>query len=203
MNSLPSTLRQHLAALRALLVLTVILGVGYPLAITALAQVVPGRADGQLVTRDDVVVGSRLIGQLFTDADGNALPQYFQSRPSAAGDGYDPTASSASNLGPENEDLVAAITERRAAIVALEGVDPSQVPPDALTASGSGLDPHISPAYAMLQLQRVARERGLVVADVQRLVQENESGRDAGFIGAAKVNVLQLNLALDELARTN
>ena len=131
--------------------------------LTGFAQViVPGRADGSLVTRDGAVVGSSLIGQSF-----DGRPEYFQSRPSAAGDGYDPLASSASNLGPENEDLLAAIDERRAAAAALDGTDPAQVAPDALLASGSGLDPDISPEYAAQQVERVAGERGLGTEEVR------------------------------------
>lgn len=194
-------LRQHVAALRALLVLTVLLGIVYPLAITGVSQLVAGsRADGQLITRDSTVVGSTLLGQSFADADANALPQYFQSRPSAAGDGYDGAASSASNQGPNSADLLTTVTERRAAVAELEGVSPAQVPADAVTASGSGLDPDISPAYAMIQVKRVAAERGLTEAQVLELVQRNTSGRTAGFIGEAHVNVLQLNLALDALS---
>ncbi|MGZ4669415.1 MAG: potassium-transporting ATPase subunit C, partial [Blastococcus sp.] len=149
MNAVVSYLRNATAALRLLLVLTVILGIGYPLVITTIAQI-PGlksRADASLLTRNGQVVGSGLIGQNFTDAKGNPLPQWFQPRPSAAGDGYDPTSSSASNLGPNNPDLLKLVAQRRAAAAALDGVDPASVPPDALTASGSGLDPDISPAY--------------------------------------------------------
>jgi potassium-transporting ATPase KdpC subunit len=212
-----SSLRQYGAALRTLLVLTVILGLAYPLAMTGLAQVAFGdNANGSLVTRAGKTVGSDLIGQGFTrsvlengqpkkDADGNPVveadPAYFQSRPSAAGDGYDPLSSSASNLGPENEDLIAAINERRATAAALDGVDPQQVAPDALMASGSGLDPHISPAYAAQQVARVARERGLDVARVQALVAEHTKGRTFGFLGEPRVNVLELNLALSTAAQ--
>jgi len=193
-------LRQHVAALRVLLVLTVLLGLGYPLAVTGASQlVVAGRADGSLVSRGGTVVGSRLIGQSFTDAHGRALPRYFQSRPAAAGHGYDGAASSASNLGPDEPRLLTAVAERRRAVAALEGVTPAQVPADAVTASGSGLDPDISPAYAMIQVRRVAAARGLTEAKVLSLVRRNESGRDAGFIGEAHVNVLELNLALDAL----
>lgn len=200
--SSPRTTWSHLgAALRAMLVLTVILGVGYPLLVTGLGRLVPARADGSFVTdAAGTVVGSALIGQSFTDADGAPLPRYFQSRPSAAGDGYDAGASSGSNLGPENPDLVAAIEERRAAVADLEGVDPAAVPADALTASGSGLDPQISPAYAELQVPRVAAERGLSEDEVRGLVADATTGPDLGFLGQAGVNVLELNLALDRLA---
>lgn len=286
---LPSWIAQHLAALRALLVLTVVFGLAYPLTMVAVARF-PGlsdRADGSLVTQNGNAVGSRLIGQLFTDADGKALPQYFQSRPSAAGAGYDPTATSASNLGPESvvdvlpdpadpksgtKSLLTQVCERSKAAGELEGVDGSRpyctpsgvgavlgvfhrdgltgpatrvvslneacpatpflstyegvkvecatfgedyslgvvtpvrgdapatpvVPADAVTASGSGLDPHISPAYARLQAARVARERGVDVAAVNALIDEHTSGRTLGFMGGPGVNVLELNLDLDQ-----
>ena len=210
-------LRQYGAALRTLLVLTVILGLAYPLAMTALAQVAFGdNANGSLVTRSGRTVGSDLIGQAFTrpvmengqprkDADGNPVveadPAYFQSRPSAAGAGYDPLSSSASNLGAENKDLIAAIKDRRAIAARLDGVDPQQVAPDALLASGSGLDPHISPAYANQQVARVARERGLDVAKVRALVTVYTQGRTLGFLGEPRVNVLKLNMALDAVGR--
>lgn len=193
--------RQLLAALRALLVLTVLLGVAYPLAMTGAAQLlVEPRADGQLVERAGQPVGSTLLGQAFTDPDGGrALTRYFQTRPSAAGDGYDPTASGASNLGPNSQELLALVEQRRAAVAAIERVDPARVPPDALTASGSGLDPHISPSYAALQVPRVARVRGLPVERVRALLAEHTRGRDLGFLGEPRVQVLQLNLALDRL----
>ncbi|WAC67084.1 potassium-transporting ATPase subunit KdpC [Agrococcus sp. SL85] len=196
-------LQTHLTALRAMLVATLVLGVGYTLVITGAAQaLLPAQANGSLVREPDgQVVGSALVGQSWTDADGAPLPEWFQSRPSAAGDGYDGGASSGSNLGPENEDLVAAIEERRAAIAALEGVDPAAVPADALTASGSGLDPHISPVYARLQVPRVAEARDLPEAEVAALVERRIAGRDLGFLGDPSVNVIELNLALDELAR--
>lgn len=197
MNPTRAGLRQYGVALRALLVLTVALGVLYPLAITGIGQVAFARqANGSLVTSGGETVGSSLIGQSFTDADGNPLPEWFQSRPSAAGDGYDASASSGSNLGPENEDLVAAIQERRAAIAAFDGVDPAAVPADALTASASGLDPQISPAYAELQIARVAAARGLGEDRVRALVAEHTQGRDLGVLGDETVNVLELNLAL-------
>lgn len=187
--------RQLWPALRMLLVLTALVGLAYPLALTGFAQVAfPGRADGSLVEQDGEVVGSKLIGQSF---DGE--PQYFQSRPSAAGDGYDPLASSASNLGPESPDLVAAIEERRAAAAALDGIAPSDVAPDALLASGSGLDAYISPTYAAQQVDRVARQRGVDPATVRGLVEKYTAGRMLGFLGEPGVNVLLLNLALDRL----
>jgi len=198
----PEVVRQVAAATRTVVLLTVLLGLAYPLVVTGIAQVLlPGQADGSRLSADGKVVGSRLIGQAFADGQGDPLPQWFQPRPSAAGDVYDPTSSGASNLGPESEDLVAAIEERRAAVAELDGVDPADVAPDALTASGSGLDPHISPAYARQQVARVARERGLDVGDVRRLVERHIQGRTLGFLGAERVNVLELNLALDRLDR--
>ncbi|NYF57994.1 potassium-transporting ATPase subunit C [Micromonospora purpureochromogenes] len=285
---LPTWLAQHLAALRALLVFTVLLGLAYPLALVAVGRL-PGlhdKADGSLVTANGTTVGSALIGQSFTDADGNPVPRYFQSRPSATGDGYDPTSTAASNLGPESvvdtiatdpagstPSLLTQVCARSKAVGELEGVDgrrpyctsdgvgavlavfradgftgritrvvsvnqtapatpfvasyqgvpveltkPGEdcvaaggvitpmrgdapadpaVPSDAVTASASGLDPQISPAYAKLQVNRVARERGADPAAVRRLVDEYTTGRSLGFMGAPGVNVLELNLALD------
>lgn len=194
-----TTLRTTGVAVRAMLVLTLVLGVGYTLAVTGIGQLLlPWQANGSPLADDR---GSALIGQTATDADGTAMPEYFQSRPSAAGEGYDGTSSSGSNLGPENADLVAAIQERRSAIAEREGVDPSQVPADAVTASGSGLDPHISPEYALLQVPRVAAARGLDEQDVRALVESRIQGRDLGFLGEARVNVAELNLALDEQER--
>jgi K+-transporting ATPase ATPase C chain len=191
--------RQTGAAVRMVLVLTLVLGLAYPLAVTGIAQVVfPGRADGSLVERDGAVVGSSLVGQSF---DGRA--RYFQSRPSAAGDGYDPRSTGASNLGPESPELLKAVEERRAAAAELDGTSPAAVPPDALTASGSGLDPQISPAYAEQQVARVAKARGMSVTQVHRLVEENTQGRMLGFLGEPAVNVLMLNLALDQRAEAS
>src|SRR4029077_6211671 len=289
--------RQHWAALRALLVLTVIVGLAYPVFIWLVAQI-PGlrdQANGSIIEANGKPVGSSLIGQSFTDKDGNPLPQYFQSRPSAAGDGYDPLATSASNLGPESVvdtpgdpslpkddngyqgSRLTLVCSRSAAVGELDGVDGSrpfctgdgvgavlsvigprdargnvvhptkvvsvnepctatstpflnayegvrvecakfgedysigqivpirgaapadpQVPADAVTASGSGLDPHISIAYADLQANRVAKARGVGPDQVRELVLANQDGRVFGFLGEAKVNVLQLNIALDQ-----
>jgi K+-transporting ATPase ATPase C chain len=292
-NRLPIFIRQHIAAFRALLLFTVIFGVVYPLAITAVAQI-PGlkhRADGSLIKVGNQVVGSAVLGQLFTDDKGNPIKKYFQSRPSAAGDGYDPTATSASNLGPEDvvdtlpdpsnkgdagkQSLLTQVCSRSLAVGELEGVDglrpyctpdgvgavlsvihkngvtgpitrvvsvnqacPSTpfvstykgvpvecakfgedysigvlvpihgpgkagganaVPADAVTASGSGLDPDISVAYARLQAPRVAQARGLPLATVEGLVKKYTSSRTLGFMGEPAVNVLQLNIALDRL----
>ncbi|KQO00812.1 potassium transporter KtrA [Arthrobacter sp. Leaf234] len=200
MSSSRSTARQLGTAVRALIVLTLVLGIGYPLAITGIGQLaLNDRANGQPLAVDGIPVGSAIIGQAFTDADGAALPEWFQSRPSAAGDGYDGGGSGGSNLGPENPDLVTAVEERRAAVAELEGVNPATVPADALTASASGLDPHISPAYAQLQVARVAAERGLDEADVEALVGENTQGPDLGYLGEASVNVVELNMALAQL----
>jgi K+-transporting ATPase ATPase C chain len=297
---LQNLLRQHLAALRALLVLTVITGIAYPLVVWAVAML-PGlndKAQGSIIEVAGKPVGSSLIGQLFTDADGNPIPKYFQSRPSAAGDGYDPLATSASNLGPESivdtpadpslsEDdngykasLLTTVCSRSAAVAKQEGlekqagarpfctgdgvgavlsvigprdargnvVSPTRVvsvnepcttntapflntyegvkvecakfgedyaigqivpirgaasadpavPADAVTASGSGLDPHISPAYADIQVDRVAKARGVSADQVRAVLAANTDGRDLGFMGEPRVNVLELNLALDQ-----
>lgn len=196
MSSTRTAVRTTGVAVRAMLVLTLVLGVAYTLLVTGIGQfLLPWQANGSPLPDDR---GSSLIGQSFTDDDGEALPEYFQSRPSAAGDGYDGAGSSGSNLGPENTDLVAAIAERKAAIAEREGVDPSQVPADAVTASGSGLDPHISVAYALLQVPRVAEARGLSAQEVRDLVESRIQGRDLGFLGAERINVAELNLALDE-----
>ena len=193
--------RQTWAGLRVLLVLTVVLGFAYPLAVTGVAQLAfPWQANGSLVTAsgdrvdspDNEAVGSVLIGQGF---DG---PEWFHPRPSAAGDGYDTLASAGSNLGPLNEDLLAMVEERRSAVAAEEGVDPADVPVDALTASGSGLDPDISLAYAQLQIARIVKERGLTPEQVRVLVDQAAVGRDLGVLGEPRVNVLRLNLALQD-----
>jgi len=194
-------IRQFWTALRVLLVLTLGLGVLYPAAIGLVALAAPHQANESPVVVDGETVGSSLLGQSFTDAEGAALPEWFQSRPSAAGDGYDGGASSGSNLGPNNTDLLAAIDERRASVAALEGVDPSDVPWDALTASASGLDPHISVAYALLQVPRIAEARGLDEEAVHELVASRIQGRDLGFIGQERVNVLELNVALAGMDR--
>jgi len=200
MSSPRTAARPYWVAIRAMLVFTAVLGIGYPLVITAVGQLaLPAQANGSLVTVGAQTVGSTLIGQSFVDADGNPLPGWFQPRPSAAGDGYDAAASGASNAGPENADLVQAITERRAAIEESDGATAEQIPADALTASASGLDPHISPAYALLQVGRVAAERGLAEADVRALVESQVQGRDLGYLGDPTVNVLELNIALARL----
>ena len=281
-----NVVRQHTAALRALLVLTVIVGLAYPVFIWLVAQI-PGlhdKANGSIIEANGKPVGSSLIGQSFTDKDGNALPQYFQSRPSAAGDGYDPLATSASNLGPESmvdtpdkPSLLTLVCQRSEAVGAQEGVNGARpfctgdgvgavlsvigprdahgnvvhptrvvsvnepcettttpflntyegvrvecakpgedysigqivpirgsapadprVPADAVTASGSGLDPHISIAYADLQVNRVAEARGVSSDQVRQAVAVNTDGRWLGFLGEPRVNVLLLNLELDQ-----
>jgi K+-transporting ATPase ATPase C chain len=200
MSTARTTFRTAGVAVRAMLVFTLVLGVGYTALITAVGQLaLPWQANGSAVSAEGSAVGSSLIGQSFVDADGAPLPEYFQSRPSAAGDGYDGGASSGSNYGPENADLISAIGDRRAAVAAFEDVDPADVPADALTASASGLDPHISPAYALLQVDRVAAARGLDETEVRALVESRIQARDLGFLGEPRVNVLELNLALDAL----
>ncbi|MGE3192692.1 MAG: potassium-transporting ATPase subunit KdpC [Microbacteriaceae bacterium] len=195
-----TSLRQVWTALRALLILTAVLGIAYPLLILGVGQAAfTANANGQPVTVDGRVVGSAIIGQAFTDADGSPLPEWFQSRPSAAGDGYDGGASSGSNYGPENDDLIAAIQERQASIARLDGVDADEIPADAVTASASGLDPHISPEYALLQVPRVAAARGIPEQQVRDLVESVIQGRDLGYLGDPTVNVLQLNVALARL----
>jgi K+-transporting ATPase ATPase C chain len=184
-------IRQSLAGLLVLLVFTVVFGLGYPLLMTGVGQVAfHHQANGSMVRYQGRDVGSSLLGQEFKGA------QWFQPRPSASS--YDALASGGTNLGPNNPDLVTAIQKAKAAIAAQDGVSPSQVPPDAVTSSGSGLDPHISPAYADLQVARVAKARGMSVADVQRLVDEHTQGRILGFLGEPRVNVLELDLALAE-----
>lgn len=200
-TSTRSTGRTAWVAVRAMALFTLVLGVGYTAAITGIGQLaLPWQANGSpLHGRDGGTVGSALIGQPFTDAEGAPLATYFQSRPSAAGDGYDGGASSGSNLGPNNADLVAAVRQRIAEVAAFDGAVPADIPADAVTASGSGLDPHISPAYAQLQIARVAAARHLDVDAVSELVAENTAGADLGFLGEPRVNVLELNLALDAL----
>lgn len=188
------TMRQAWISVRLLIVMTVLVGIVYPLAIFVVGRVVPATSDGSYVTNSSgAVVGSALIGQSFEG------DEWFQPRPSAAGSGYDGLSSSGSNLGPNSPDLVQAVTERRAAAAAANGVDLSAVPADAVTASGSGLDPDISPEYAEQQIARVATARGLDPAVVRALVEDATQSRLLGFIGEPRVNVLRLNLALENL----
>jgi K+-transporting ATPase ATPase C chain len=183
-----------------MLVLTLALGIGYTLLITGIGQLaLPAQANGSLITVDGRTVGSSLIGQSFTTAKGTALPRWFQSRPSAAGTGYDGGASSGSNYGPNNAALIALIAGRQKAIETTDGVTKSRIPADAVTASGSGLDPDISPAYALLQVDRVAHARGLCASVVKKLVESKIQGRELGYLGEPTINVLQLNLALANL----
>ncbi|HEY2960245.1 MAG TPA: potassium-transporting ATPase subunit KdpC [Actinomycetota bacterium] len=182
----------------ALAVFTVVTGLAYPLVVFAAGQLAfRGAADGSLVVTHGKVVGSRLIGQPFSD------PRYFWGRPSAAGqDGYDPTASGASNLGPTSRKLADTVARRLAALLeANPGKTAADVPAELVTASGSGLDPDISPAAAEFQVDRVARARGLDPAAVRRLVRAHTRGRALGLLGEPRVNVLELNLALDGEAR--
>ena len=198
---LTRNLKSFWTALRLMLIFTVLLGIAYPLLITGIGRLAfAGQADGSLLRgTDGSAVGSALIGQEFRDADGAPLPRYFQPRPSDAGDGYDAMASAGSNLGPESHVLVGRIAELRRQVAEFNGVPEDAVPVDAVTASGSGLDPQISPAYARIQVQRVAEARGLPVAEVAALVARCTEGPDLGYLGEARVNVLRLNLALDEL----
>ncbi|MGA2333900.1 MAG: potassium-transporting ATPase subunit KdpC [Terriglobales bacterium] len=170
---------------------TVLLGILYPLLVTGLAQLIfPKQANGQLIQRDGLVVGSRLIGQQFSG------PGYFHSRPSAAGAaGYDATASGGSNFGPTNAQL---ITRVNGEVAKLQAENPgTTVPVDLVTTSGSGLDPDISPAAAQFQIRRVAAERKIPETEVARLVEANSENRQWGFLGEPRVNVLELNMALD------
>lgn len=193
-----TSVRHYGAALRTLLLFTLVLGLAYPLLMTGVSQVVfNDQANGSTLTVKGKEIGSSLLGQSFTDADGNPLRQWFQPRPSAGQ--YDPLASGASNLGPNATDQVTLVNERRAAVAAFDGVAPADVAPDALTASGSGLDPHISPEYARQQIARVAEARGLPVGKVRALVDDHVQGRILGFLGEDRVNVLELNVALAEL----
>jgi K+-transporting ATPase ATPase C chain len=190
-------LRQVLAGLRMLLAMTLLVGLAYPLAVAAAGRVMPHQADGSLVSDENgKVVGSQLLGQSFGDGEGQGA-RWFLPRPSQSD--YDPLASGGSNLGPENPDLLAAVQRRRGEVAALEGVDPSKVPADAVTASASGLDPHISPEYARLQVARVSSARGMAQRDVTALVEAHVRGRSLGFIGSPHVNVLELNLALERM----
>jgi K+-transporting ATPase ATPase C chain len=191
-----------------LLVFTVLLGIVYPVVMWGIGQAAFGhQAGGSLVSVNGKVVGSSLLCQEFTDAKGNPLPQYFQPRASNAtsGDatdyGCDPGYSAASNLGPNNSGLVTDVKTRQKQIAAFDHVPVSAIPPDAVTASGSGLDPDISPQYAAIQVDRVAAARKLTDAQVKSLVSQYTQGRNLGFLGEPRVDVLTLNIALDQLKK--
>jgi K+-transporting ATPase ATPase C chain len=207
MDRLPSFVRQHIAGLRLLLLFTVVCGIIYPVAMWGVSQgLFHHQANGSMVSFHGRMVGSSLLCQEFVDAKGNPLPQYFQPRPSAAINpaanpkrdfGCDPTYSAASNLGPNNPVLVKLIKQRQQQIAAFDHVKISQIPPDAVTASASGLDPDISPANAAIQVNRVAAARHVSPAQVRALVEQYTQGRVLGFLGEPAVNVLGLNIALD------
>ena len=206
MNRLPSFVRQYLAAFRLLLVFTVICGIAYPVVMWGVAQAAfKNQADGSLVTYIGQVVGSSLLCQEFVNAKGDPLPQYFQPRPSSATSGAsndygcDPGFSAAANLGPNNPTLVTDVKQLQAQIAAFDHVPVSAIPPDAVTSSGSGLDPDISPQNAAIQIDRVAAARHLPVSEVQSLVSKFTQGRNIGILGEPRVDVLTLNIALDEL----
>jgi potassium-transporting ATPase KdpC subunit len=183
--------KNFVVAVLMTLVTTILLGVVYPLVVTGLAQTLfHDKANGQLIVRNGKTIGSRIIGQAFSS------PGYFRPRPSAAGTGYDAANSAGTNLGPTNKKLIDSV---KAAVAAAKAENPSSpVPIDLVTSSASGLDPDISPAAALFQVPRVARERGVPEADVRRLVDAHTGKRQLGFLGEAVVNVLELNLALDD-----
>jgi potassium-transporting ATPase KdpC subunit len=205
MNRLPGIVTQHIAALRALLLFTVICGIAYPLLMFGVGQAAfPHSASGSLISYHGRVVGSSLLCQEFVTAKGSPLPQYFQPRPSNATSGAsndygcDPGFSAASNLGPNNPALAQLIRQRQKQYAAFNHVSVSVIPPDAVTASASGLDPYISPQNAALQVNRVAADRHISPAQVRALVSAKTYGRSLGFLGEPRVNVLMLNIALDE-----
>ncbi|WP_031063210.1 potassium-transporting ATPase subunit KdpC [Streptomyces sp. NRRL WC-3742] len=203
---LPTTVRTHFTALRVLLVLTVILGIAYPLLVTGISQVAfSDKANGSIVKSDGKEVGSSLLGQNYNlpkkdpndkNEEAQPDPAFFQPRPSA--NSYAGDNSGASNLGPNSDDLLKAVEERRKSVAEFDGVDPASVPVDALTASGSSLDPHISVAYAKEQVKRVAHERKLPEEAVSKLVEKYTEGRSLGFLGGEGVNVVLLNKAISE-----
>jgi K+-transporting ATPase ATPase C chain len=206
MSRLPTWIGQHVAAIRAIIVLTIVTGAIYPLVMMGIGQAAfHNQANGSLVTVNGKVVGSSLLCQEFTDSKGNPLPQYFQPRPSTASDpasktdyGCDPNFSGASNLGTNNPTLLQNVQQRKAAYAKFNGVPASSVPPDAVTTSGSGLDPYISPQNAYDQANRVAAARHLPAATVRNLVASHIQGRVLGFLGEPRVNVLTLNIALNQ-----
>ena len=194
-------LKEIRPAIIILVGLTLITGVAYPLAMTGIAGVIfPRQAQGSIIEKDGKVIGSALIGQSFSDV------KYFHPRPSAAGNGYDPTNSGGSNLGPTSSNLVANITANIATYradnnIATNSPIYNMIPADAVTESASGLDPHISPANAEIQIARVAKARGISEGKLRELVRQNTSGRDLGLLGEPRVNVMTLNFALDNLAK--
>jgi potassium-transporting ATPase KdpC subunit len=207
MNRLPNIVRQHIAALRLLLIFTVITGIIYPVFMWGVAQgAFNHQANGSMVSFHGRVVGSSLLCQEFVYANGNPMPQYFQPRPSdaipspAPKDDYgcDPSYSAASNLGPNNPALVTLIKQRQQQIAKFDHVSIAQIPADAVTTSGSGLDPDISPANAAIQVDRVAAARHVSPAAIRALVTQYTQGRVIGFLGEPRVNVLNLNTALDQ-----
>lgn len=211
MNRLPAPILRHLAAFRAMLVFTVICGIAYPLLLTGVAQAFfKSQADGSLITNSaGQVVGSKLLCQEFTDQKGDPLDQYFQPRPSdaipaGATDDYgcDPAQSAGSNQGPNSSTLAKNIEAYRTSMAAFDSVPgytvaPGAVATDAVTASGSGLDPEVSVLNADQQAHRIAATRGIPVSEVEALIAKNTSGRDLGILGEPGVNVLELNIALD------
>ncbi|MGH7492922.1 MAG: potassium-transporting ATPase subunit KdpC [bacterium] len=182
-------------ALLLLLALSLLTGLAYPLLVTAIAQIFfPRQANGSLIQSDGKLVGSALIGQPFED------PKYFWSRPSATGPfQFNAAASSGSNYGPLNETLLQAVAGRIQALRQADSTNTQPIPVDLVTASGSGLDPHISPAAAFYQVSRIARVRGIDEASIRHLIEKHLEGRQLGFLGEPRVNVLKLNLALDDL----
>ncbi|MCX4748412.1 K(+)-transporting ATPase subunit C [Kitasatospora sp. NBC_01287] len=205
---LPTSVRTHLSALRMLLVMTVILGIAYPLLVTGISQVAfSQKANGSIVkSADGKEIGSSLLGQNYNlpkknpnDPNEQAQPdpKFFQPRPSAAS--YNPQGSAGTNLGPNSDALLKSVNDARASIAAFDGVDPATVPADAVTSSGSGLDPHISVAYADEQVERVAKARGVSADAVKALVAKYTEGRSLGFLGDPGVNVVLLNNAVNEL----
>jgi K+-transporting ATPase ATPase C chain len=208
MPRLPAWIGQHLAAVRAIIVMTIITGGIYPLAVLGIGQVAfHNQANGSTVSYNGKVVGSSLLCQEFVDAKGNPLPQYFQPRPSVASApgsktdfGCDPLYSGASNLGPNNPTLLTNVEAYKKAYAQFNHVSESSVPPDAVTTSASGLDPYISPQNAADQEARVAAARHLPLSEVRSLVASRTQSRTLGFLGEPRVNVLTLNIALDQLS---
>jgi potassium-transporting ATPase KdpC subunit len=208
MSRLPTWIAQHVAAIRAIIVLTLITGFVYPLVLLGIGQVAfHNQANGSIVSYNGKAVGSSLLCQEFVDSHGNPLPRYFQPRPSTASSssvkndyGCDPNYSGASNLGPNNPTLLKNVEAYKKAYAAFNHVSESSVPPDAVTTSGSGLDPYISPQNAADQAARVAAARHLPLPEVQSLVASHTQDRALGFLGEPRVNVLALNIALDQLS---